>query len=68
MSPELEEYSSKYTISKHADARDKSNFKHESVVNGLSRKNGPCKASSKRYIDTSSVKKNLSKLSKAVNI
>lgn len=59
LSPELEEYSSKDTISRNGDVREKG-IKHENLLNGLSRKVGACKASSRRYVDASaSVKKNL---------
>lgn len=59
LSPELEEYSSKDTISRNSDAREKG-IKHENLLNGLSRKVGACKASSRRYVDTSaSVKKHV---------
>lgn len=53
LSPELEEYCAKEVIPRNSDARDRINIKQEAVENGLPRKIGACKASSKRYLDSS---------------
>jgi hypothetical protein len=53
LSPELDDFPSKDTASKHFDTRERCNIKNENIENGLPRKMGACKASSKRYPDTS---------------
>lgn len=53
LSPELEEYCAKDLIPKSTDSRDRNSLKQESLENGLPRKIGACKASSKRYLDAS---------------